>query len=704
MAELYGFLGRRPLRRSAQAACPMQPFALDFHSDRFEEVIGKVKSQEWDPRGCGWVEVNTGGRPTLPFAVRYNSCYQGGKLLAVSDEEGWVSILDTSRQLPLCTYPEAGSKHRATALWQAHDNAVFDLAWLNEDRWMLTASGDQFVRLWDTDRAAPLAAFKGHMGSVKAVSVQHACPHVFASGARDGRLCIFDERSPLRDASTTPRVSIAGPAVRGATEALLPVRWVDDAHRLSHARKRRRGIGIAPESKQSVTACAFLHDDRTLLTGGADGTVRSWDTRMLCAPTATADVGAMDCCSPHPLGAASPNMGAQTPAPRKRGGRRAPGSAGAPAAHLLLQDGVVQCRASAGRVHGVTAVALDPCSSRIAASVSDGRILVLEGGNLAGGTQCTLTGHTPSSYYVKCAWSPDGRHLLSGSGDSLLHVFDTRQPWAPPVALAGHHSAVECVDWCKHDVGQVASSSEDGVVRVWSIRRVGEAHRAGRVKAPAAKAPAHAARGSDPAAAVVAAVEGARAAAGRTEVAWPGSASPGGGSSMEVCSPPQPGAALTAAVAMASAADGGSDPFEPRAKAGPQKWAAETPRSVLYGANEAIRAAVRSPLAGQRLPFPAPAEGFGTCCGNTPGGVFGSKVHAMRQPSLVDCLAMRGSGSGVVRRGVAGDVGGGVDSAMCTSSPTQCAGAAEKSPGGDAMQSPPWGRKKQQRTIGDFFS
>ena len=63
---------------------------------------------------------------------------------------------------------------------------------------MLTASGDQTISRFDTMTADPLGSFKGHTGSVKSV-----CPmpgggqgDVFASGARDGALMVWDARLP----------------------------------------------------------------------------------------------------------------------------------------------------------------------------------------------------------------------------------------------------------------------------------------------------------------------------------------------------------------------------------------------------------------------------------------------------------------------------------------------------------------------------
>ena len=47
------------------------------------------------------------------------------KYLAVADEEGYVSVLDTSAPLPRGLHDEGSTP----AQWLAHHNAIFDLAW-----------------------------------------------------------------------------------------------------------------------------------------------------------------------------------------------------------------------------------------------------------------------------------------------------------------------------------------------------------------------------------------------------------------------------------------------------------------------------------------------------------------------------------------------------------------------------------------------
>lgn len=56
--------------------------------------------------------------------------YNDSKLLAVADEEGYVSIVLTGAELP-AEMVDDWSDHKPRAQWLAHQNAVFDIAWCN---------------------------------------------------------------------------------------------------------------------------------------------------------------------------------------------------------------------------------------------------------------------------------------------------------------------------------------------------------------------------------------------------------------------------------------------------------------------------------------------------------------------------------------------------------------------------------------------
>lgn len=80
--------------------------------------------------------------------------------------------------------------------------------------------------------------------------------------------------------------------------------------------------------------------------------------------------------------------------------------------------------------------------------------------------RCTssIPGHAEA--IVSLSFSPDGKNLASGSGDTTLRLWDL-QTETPRSTCTGHKQWVLCVAWAP-DSSKVASSCKAGEVRIWS--------------------------------------------------------------------------------------------------------------------------------------------------------------------------------------------------------------------------------------------
>lgn len=469
--SVHHFLRGRELVRHA-TNLTARPGVRDFASD------GGV--------GAGVIPIvpPTTGVGSPPFVVRFCQETRGCALLAVADEEGTVTLADTSRRLP--GPASAEYDFRPEAQWVAHDNAIFDVAWCRGDARMLTASGDQTVRLWDVETMVPHRTFRGHHGSVKAVAVQpESGGDVFASCGRDGAIALWDAREGRRrtrseghgadgepasaPAAMLERAHEPPAAMGGGTARARGLPSVAPAARTTRAAARRAAAASTPpnargnappgnatgnasdarsqavraEVQRSVTSVAFAHDGQVLVSAGAaDGVIKLWDVRRLSrgARGVAEPVGVL-VDADVPVEAGGVGVGGGRGTARRRG-------------------------------RGITALALAPRgSSRVAASYSDSHIAVFDLCAPRAPPVCHLRGHRAPSFYVKAAFSPDGTHVASGSCDQRVYVWRVDRPAAPPTALRGHEGEVTAVDWCPMDFTRLASCADDDTARVWSIDR-----------------------------------------------------------------------------------------------------------------------------------------------------------------------------------------------------------------------------------------
>ena len=354
--------------------------------------------------------------PSPPFAAQFQP---GTQTVAVGDEEGYVTLVDTT----LSCNNGSNATH-----YMCHNNAIFDLAWVPGHAQLLTASGDQTIRLSDVATQAEVRCFRGHRASVKAISTLDA--NTFASGGREGDICVWDDRL------AEPRPSLV---VSNAHEVAPP------------GGKRKRGTGVSA-GVQSVSCVCFLDDAKLASAGASDGAIKIWDLRMLASGSSKA--------------AGSSSGKSRVPAP----------------IHVISPP-----VADRARPRGITALAVDPTGCRLLAMAAKSSVIYMydtrfaaaaspavgSSSGVSGSSECVaqFSAHCVDSFYVKAAFSPDGRHIVSGSSDAGVYVWETARPNAPPVVLWGHTTEVTTVAWCPSDFTTLVSASDDAEMRVWHVDR-----------------------------------------------------------------------------------------------------------------------------------------------------------------------------------------------------------------------------------------
>lgn len=396
----------------------------------------------------GFWSVNRNGIPVAvpPFALAFSKTALGGHALAAADEEGVVTVLDTRRSLN----EQMHAATRATtpaARFLAHDNAIFDIIWMQNDSLVATASGDATVRVFDVETNFRRALLRGHSGSAKCIRALPSMPNVLMSAARDGNVRAFDLRTP----SVTDRVN--------QEQYHAPVFTIHQPHSPPSVfasqvgvRKRRRVQATKPKPSvaASVTSLAFYpgRDSMLYTAGAADGTVKLWDLRSLRGSSKTSPTP-----EKHGNLLSAVCVTSVTPATEPR------------------RDNHPRGR----RIYGIAHLDIDEQGRHLLVSSTDSTIYLYNANNLSLGHSKVLTGHTQTSFYIRARFSPDGEHVLSGSADAKSYIWDIKKRAVggavqPILELEGHHGGeASAVDWCRQDPLKLATCADDSTAKVWSV-------------------------------------------------------------------------------------------------------------------------------------------------------------------------------------------------------------------------------------------
>jgi WD40 repeat protein len=213
-------------------------------------------------------------------------------MVAVGDEEGHVRLLDAANE-PGVDF----SQHHLA--FQAHGNAIIDMAFSDDDYRLATASGDQTARVFDMMTRTPISLLGHHTASLKQVRFQPGSSNgnVLASCGRDGSIQVWDLRCSGPVAEIPP--IHASRTLEYRVPRQMSVGSVINLIYGAHA-SRYRQLGINPAAASldvasrsevpgrigevSVTSLQFLGPGREhllLSACEADASVRLWDIRSI---------------------------------------------------------------------------------------------------------------------------------------------------------------------------------------------------------------------------------------------------------------------------------------------------------------------------------------------------------------------------------------------------------------------------------------
>ncbi|KAK7868996.1 hypothetical protein R5R35_013914 [Gryllus longicercus] len=183
------------------------------------------------------------------FASYFCPQPSNGSLLAAANEIGQVMLWDLRND----TYLDSNTVN------DAHDNAIFDMAWSPNDLRMITASGDKSVVMWDCNpdlKIRKVNTFTGHTATAKTCAWSPDNAGMICTGDRSGVLFIWDTRS-------------------GKLE-----------NRITNAHERARfwKVGKKPQVENtSITGIVFYQPFNLITAAAGTEKIRLWDLRKYYA-------------------------------------------------------------------------------------------------------------------------------------------------------------------------------------------------------------------------------------------------------------------------------------------------------------------------------------------------------------------------------------------------------------------------------------
>jgi len=402
----------------------------------------------------------TGTGRTVPEWAPF---YRPGGFFACAFSPDGQRIVSASYDFTLKVWDaESGAVRRTLA---GHGDPVSACAFSPDGRRIVSASMDSTLRVWDAGSGAELRRQTGFPW-FKACAFSPDGRRMVSVNVNERTVKVWDADSGAELGTLT-----------GHADSVQAVAYSPDGQRIVSASDDGTlkvwdagMIGIEPATQTGhttfVLACAFSPDGQRIVSASGDNTLKIWDTEsgteLRTLTTRTAGILSFN------WGAFSPDgrriVSAGLPEQRSAHSRTSAGlltmpgvAPGNPQLTVWDAESGAVLRSLTGHARQTYACAFSPDGRRIV-SAGDGGLLTVWDAESGAELRTLLTRHHGPVHGL--AFSPDGQRILSRGTDDLLKVWDA-ESGAVLLTLTGHTGGFS------PDGKRIVSACKDGTLKIW---------------------------------------------------------------------------------------------------------------------------------------------------------------------------------------------------------------------------------------------
>ena len=307
-------------------------------------------------------------------------------------------------------YPQANMLYACLG----HASRITQIAWSPDGKYLVSASFDKTVQLWDATSGKHVKTYKGHGARVNGL-VWSPDSKFIATASDDHSVRIWnvaqEKMDFLFDKHSGPVDAVAwspdGTSIASAGADKTVLVWSATTHEV---------VMTYREHTDGVLAVAWSPNGQYIASGGKDRSVKIWEPGRVQQRRSL-------------LRIFSPHQGQRT------------------------------WEGHMGQIH---ALAWSPDSKRLASACSDYRVRIR---NLYAEHLPTLPTIDASTIKNTVAWSPDGQYLAIGGNDKAVHIWNSFTK-KETFTYYGHTGYVITAAWSP-DGSRLASAGVDRTIQVW---------------------------------------------------------------------------------------------------------------------------------------------------------------------------------------------------------------------------------------------